>query len=582
MALDGIFLSRVKDEITQRVLQFRVEKVQQPTKDEIVLVFRGKGGAHRLLICVRSDSPRVHFTTQTIENPAAPPMFCMLLRKYLTAAKLTAVRQRELDRILFLDFDATNEIGDPTKLTLCVEIMGTYSNLILIGENGEIIDSVKRIDYAASAVRQVLPGLPYVLPQAQDKLCLETATPQQVLERLSLTPHKLLSGAILNAVQGISPIVARELAFRVGGEDLTPAELDAAQTKRLSDVLQQIRDGLHRDTAVYMVLDENEQPKELSFLDIFQYATARQVRTFDSASALLDAFFSERDRVSRLHQRGKELLRTLSNLTERTARKLSMQQKELAACADRETLKLYGELITANLHRLQKGSRVYDVENYYDNMQVLHIPADPAKTPLENATRYYKEYRKSKTAEVMLTKLIAEGEAELAYFESVQEALSRADSDAELSAIREELHGGGYIKKSGKKGKQKPLDFLRFRSTDGYSILVGRNNLQNDRLSMKLANNNDMWLHTQGFPGSHVVIENQSGEVSDQSIEEAASLAAYYSKARESSRVAVDYTRVRELKKPVGAKPGKVIYHTYYTILAKPDKALAERLKAEN
>ena len=582
MALDGIFLSRIKDEIEARVLQFRVEKVQQPTRDEILLVFRGRGGAHRLLICVRSNSPRVHFTAQTIENPAAPPMFCMLLRKHLTAAKLVGVRQQALDRILFLDFDATNEIGDPTKLTLCIEIMGTYSNLILIGENGNIIDSVKRIDYAASSVRQVLPGLPYVLPEPQDKICLETAMPQAVLQRLAQFPNKLLPGAILNAVQGISPIVARELAFRVADDDVTFGMMNEAQKTHLLELLSRVKNGLHQETTVYMVLDENEQPKELSFLNICQYGPARQVRAFDSASLLLDAFFSERDRVTRLHQRGKELLRTLSNLTDRTARKLAMQQKELEACADRETFRLYGELITANLHRLQKGARVYDVENYYDNMTVLHIPADPAKSPLDNANRYYRDYRKAKTAEVMLTKLIADGQAELAYFESVQDALSRADSDAEISAIREELHAGGYLKKSGKKGRPKPLDFLQFRSSDGYHILVGRNNLQNDRLSMKVANNNDMWLHTQSVPGSHVIIENIGGEVSDRSIEEAAVLAAYFSKARESSLVPVDYTKVRELKKPVGAKPGKVIYHTHYTIIVKPDKALAEQLKTES
>lgn len=577
MALDGIFLSRIRDEIESRVLQFRVEKVQQPAKDQVVLVFRGKGGAQRLLVCVRSDSPRVHFTAQAIENPAAPPMFCMLLRKHLTAAKLTDVRQQALDRLLFLDFDATNEIGDPVRLSLCVEIMGTYSNLILIGPDGKIIDSIKRIDYAASSTRQVLPALPYVLPQPQNKLCLETCAPGDVTARLLQTPHKLLPSALLAAVQGISPIVARELAFRVNGEDAAVEDLTAHQTASLEAALAAIQSGLHRDTAVYLVPDDAGAPKELSFLPILQYGAARQSVAYDSASTLLDDFFSERDRVSRLHQRGKELLRTLSNLTDRTARKLALQRKELAACADRDTLRLYGELITANLHTLQKGSRSYTVTNYYDGMKPLTVPADPARTPLENANRYYKEYRKAQTAEAMLTKLIAEGESELAYFESVQDALSRADSDAELAAIREELHAGGYLKKAGKKQKSKPLDVLRFRSSDGYQILVGRNNLQNDRLSLKTARKTDLWLHVQGFPGSHVILEAQNGEVSDRAIEEAAAIAAYYSRARESSLVPVDYTRVKELKKPVGAKPGKVIYHTYYTIIVKPEKAVREK-----
>lgn len=576
MALDGIFLSKIKDEIEARVLSFRVEKVQQPTRDEVVLVLRGRGGAQRLLICVRSDSPRVHFTAQTIENPAAPPMFCMLLRKHLTSAKLTGVRQQQLDRLLFLDFDATNEIGDPVRLTLCVEIMGTYSNLILIGQDGKIIDSAKRIDYAASSVRQVLPGLPYVLPQPQDKICLETAQPSDVTARLLRTPHKMLSSALLSVVQGISPIIARELSFRVTGEDAVVSDLTAAQTEQLERLLSSVKNSLHSDPAVYLVPDENGTPKELSFLPILQYGAARQAAEYDSASALLDDFFSERDRVTRLHQRGKELLRTLSNLIDRTARKLTLQRKELSACANRETLRLYGELITAQMHTLQKGSSSYTVENYYDDMKQLTIPADPACSPKENANRYYKEYRKAQTAQGMLTKLIAEGESELAYFESVQDALSRADTDAELSAIREELHAGGYLKKVGKKQKSKPLDFLRFQSSDGYSILVGRNNLQNDRLSLKTARKSDLWLHTQSVPGSHVIVQAKDGEVSDQAIEEAAAIAAYYSRARASSLVPVDYTRVKELKKPVGAKPGKVIYHTYYTILVKPQDGKGE------
>ena len=572
MALDGIFLSKIKDEIEQRALQFRVEKVQQPTRDEIVLVFRGKGGAQRLLICVRSDSPRVHFTGQAIENPAAPPMFCMLLRKHLTAAKLTSVRQQQLDRLLFLNFDATNEIGDPVKLTLCVEIMGTYSNLILIGPDGKIIDSAKRVDYAASSVRQVLPALPYVLPEPQDKLCLETSTPSDVTARLMRTPHKLLSSALLSAVQGVSPIITRELAFRVTGEDAAVEDLTAGQFSALEALLETVKAGLHRDAKVYLVPDETGAPKELSFLPVLQYGAARQSVAYDSASRLLDDFFAERDRVARLHQRGKELLRALSNLTDRTVRKLTLQRKELDACADRETLRLYGELITANLHALKKGSTSYTVLNYYDDMRELTIPADPARSPLENANRYYREYRKAQTAEAMLTKLIAQGESELAYFESVQDALSRADTDAELAAIREELHAGGYLKKAGKKQKSKPLDFLRFRSSDGYQILVGRNNLQNDRLSLKTARKSDLWLHAQGVPGSHVIVEAQAGEVSDRAIEEAAAIAAYYSRSREAPLVPVDYTRVKELKKPVGAKPGKVIYHTYFTVIVKPEK----------
>ena len=579
MALDGIFLSRIRDEIAQTVLGFRVEKIQQPTRDEIILVLRGKGGARRLLICVRSDSPRVHFTEQTAENPAAPPMFCMLLRKHLTAAKLTDVRQQGLDRLLLLTFDASNEIGDRVTLTLCVEIMGTYSNLILIGENGKILDAAKRIDFAASSVRQILPGLPYVLPTPQDKLCLEHSDVSAVLDRLRQTPNKLLSGTLMNAVQGISPIIARELTFRTAGDDAPVGALSENVWHALEIQLQKVKDGLHRDTQVCMVCDEAGAPKEIAFLEILQYGTARQSVMFPNASALLDRFFAERDRAVRLHARGKDLLRTLSNLTDRTARKLAMQKKELTACADRETNRLYGELITANLHALQKGSVFFDVPNYYDNMQPVRIPADPALSPKENANRYYRDYRKAKTAEGMLTKLIAQGETELAYFASVLDALSRADTQAELDAIRVELTEQGYLKaRSGKKQKApKALPPLEFRTSDGFRVLVGRNNLQNDRLSLKTANKTDLWLHTQGFPGSHVILETNGEDVPDRAIEQAAVIAATHSKAADSSLVPVDYTPVKKLKKPVGAKPGKVIYHEYFTIMVKPDKTACER-----
>ncbi len=580
MALDGIFLSKIRDEIVSRALDSRVDKIQQPTRDEIILVLRGRNGAQRLLICVRSDSPRVHFTAQTAENPAAPPMFCMLLRKHLSAAKLIGVRQQELDRLLFLDFDAANEIGDRVSLTLCVEIMGTYSNLILIGPDGKILDAAKRIDFAASSVRQILPGLPYVLPAPQDKLCLETAGVAPVLERLRQTPGKLLSGALMNAVQGISPIIARELTFRAAGDDVPVNTLSEPAWHALETQLQKIKDHLHRETSVCMVCDENGAPKELAFLEILQYGPSRKTELFASASELLDVFFAERDRTVRLHARGKELLRTLSNLTDRTARKLAMQQKELAACADRETLRLYGELITANLHTLEKGSVFYEVPNYYDNLAVLRIPADPALSPKENANRYYRDYRKAKTAEVMLAKLIEQGETELAYFASVLDALSRADTQAELDAIRLELTEQGYLKaKGGKKQRlQKALPPLEFRTTDGFRVLVGRNNVQNDRLSLKTANKTDLWLHTQGFPGSHVILETDGEEPSDTAIEEAAVIAATYSKAADSSLVPVDYTPVKKLKKPVGAKPGKVIYHEYFTIMVKPDKKLCAQL----
>lgn len=580
MALDGIFLSKVCDELRESAVGLRVDRVQQPGRDEVVLVLRGKSGVFRLLICVRADSPRIHFTSHSVQNPAVPPMFCMLLRKYLTAAKITAVRQRELDRVVFIDFDATNEIGDKVKLTLCTEIMGKYSNLILINGEGRVVDSIKRVDLSTSSVRQILPGIEYKLPPKQDKLCLENVRPEEVIQRIALLENKYLSSAVLESVQGISPVAAREVAYKAAGEDSFVSSLTKAQKEKLCAVIDEIKASLHKDKKVFMLLENENKPKDMCFLDVGQYGSALTVKEYESPSFLLDDFFFERDRINRITHRGQELFKLLNTLLERTARKLNLQREELKQCADREKLRLFGELITANLHSLQKGSYVYEVANYYDSMKTLRIPCDPALTPTENANKYYKEYRKSKTAEVMLKKLIEQGEAELVYFESVLDELSRADSDSEQAAIRQELSQGGYLKtKNGAKNRpQKALAPVEYRSSDGYRILVGRNNIQNDRLSLKTAAKSDVWLHTQSFPGSHVIIVSRNGEVSDRSIEEAAVIAACHSKASESSLVPVDYTRVKALKKPVGAKPGKVIYHEYYTITVNPDKKLLQKL----
>lgn len=580
MALDGIFLSKVCDELKANAVGLRVDKVQQPSRDEIVLILRGKSGMFRLLICVRADSPRIHFTSHAIQNPAVPPMFCMLLRKHLTAAKIVDIRQRELDRVVFIDFDAANEIGDRVRLTLCAEIMGKYSNLILQSGEGRVIDSAKRVDITTSSVRQILPGIEYKLPPKQDKLCLETETAQSVVERILTFENKYLSSAVLSCLQGVSPVSAREIAFLASGDDCFVSALKNDQIEKLKAVISSVKNSLHQNQDVYMLLDSNKKPKDMCFMPVCQYGGILKVKKYDSPSTLLDDFFFERDRINRITHRGQELFKLLNTLVDRTTRKLNLQRGELKKCADKEQLRLSGELITANLHKLQKGALFYDVENYYDSMKPLRIPSNPALTPTENANKYYKDYRKAKTAEVMLAKLIEQGEAELVYFESVLDELSRADSDAELSAVRQELSEGGYIKSKGnaKNKSAKQLPPLEYRSSDGYKILVGRNNVQNDRLSMKTASKTDMWLHTQGFPGSHVIIVSQNGEVSDESIEEAAIIAACHSKASDSSLVPVDYTRVKALKKPVGAKPGKVIYHEYFTITVNPDKKLAEKL----
>ncbi len=577
MALDGIFLCKVKNELLNTITGLRVDKVNQPTKDEIILSLRGKGVAYKLHLCVRADSPRVHLTSHNIDNPPVPPMFCMLMRKHLTGAMVKNIRQHELDRILFIDFDATNEIGDRVELTICTEIMGKYSNLILL--SGEkIIDAMKRVDFTTSSVRQILPGLEYKLPPSQDKLNIENCDVDTICEKILSFKEKYLSTAIISSIQGVSPIVSREIAYRVSFDDIAVSSLNALQIEMLKSELNFIKANLQKAEPIYILTEKNGKPKDLSHYEIRQYGSELQVKVYDSCSDLLDDFYFERDRINRINHRGRELIKLLNNLIERTARKIALQKEELEKCKDKETLRLYGELIMANLYRLEKGVLFYELENYYENCETVRISCSPALTATENAQKYYKAYRKAQTAEKMLVGLIEEGETELQYFETVLDELSRANTDSEISAIRLELSDGGYIKNiKGKKQKPpKELPPIEFVSTDGFKILVGRNNVQNDKLSLKLSSKSDMWLHTQKIPGSHVIIVGDGKEISDLAIEEAAIIAAYHSKAKDSSLVPVDYTPVKLLKKPNGAKAGMVIYHEYYTIIVTPDKDFVE------
>lgn len=580
MALDGIFLSKIKQELTEKAVGLRIDKVQQPARDEIVLNLRGRQGSYRLLICVRADSPRIHFTSYPIDNPAVPPMFCMLLRKHLTGALITGIRQLGLDRVLFIDLSAVNEIGDKVGLTLCIEIMGKCSNLILTDENGKIIDSAKRVDFTTSSVRQILPSMQYTLPPSQNKLNIEENSVKTLVDAISSLRGKYLSSAVMGVLEGVSPVVAREIAYRCTGDDLAVESLTQTQLLKLEELLDSIKSSLSKSPTVYMLLTKEGKPKDLSFTDIRQYGDMMLVREYESVSELLDDFYYERDRINRINHRGHELIKLVGNLLERSVRKVNLRREELKRCEEKDKLKLYGELITANIHLLEKGALFYEVPNYYDEMKTVRIPCNPALSPMQNANKYYKDYRKAQTAQVMLEKLIVDGENEISYLESVLDSLSRAATDSELSSIRQELVMGGYAKNKTAKKQRPPKELapIEFCSTDGYRIFVGRNNIQNDKLSMKTANNNDMWLHAHAFPGSHVIIENKGGEVSDLSIEQAAAIAALYSKASETSLAEVDYTKVRNLKKPVGAKPGKVIYHEYYSIIVKPDKELAKKL----
>lgn len=581
MALDGIFLHFLKQEIEREALGARVEKVSQPSKEELVLSLRSRAGAYKLLLSVRSNSPRLHFTKYAPDNPQTPPMLCMLLRKTLVGAVLTGLRQVGLDRVLFLDFDASNEIGDRVHPSLCIEVMARHSNIILMDERGVVMDAVKRIDATKSSVREVLPGVPYEPPPAQEKVNLLQEDAKDAYERILMEGNARLSAALLRSLQGVSPIVCRELAFRAAEEDLPISSLGLAQKQMLLQELEALCERLREGhVEPEMVLDLEGKPVDFAFFPIRQYASLMQVRAYPQLSALLDDFYTERDRAERTKQRAQDLFRLLTSTMERIARRLNAQRAELAASEDREELRIRAELINAYQYALEKGAPFYEVENYYDENRLLRIPANPALPPARNAQKYYKEYRKAQTAQKVLTQQIAAGEQELQYIESVFDALSRSQSERELAEIREELASGGYLKsrRTAKQKAPKALPPMEFRTDDGFTVLVGRNNVQNDKLSLKTAAKNDLWLHTKNIPGSHVILVTGGQEPGEETLIQAAQLAAWFSQARESSSVPVDYTPVRMLRKPQGARPGKVIYDTYRTISVRPSGALAQRL----
>lgn len=574
MALDGMYLSFLVREVNDLLAGAKVDKIHQPSKNELVFIMRTRGGMHKLYFTADANSPRFAVVDKTPENPQTPPMLCMLFRKHLIGATLVSVEQFGLDRIAFFNFDATNEIGDRVKLTLAVEIMAQHSNVILFGEDNRIVDALRRVDAEKSSYRLVLPGAQYKLPPAQEKADLRSIPPEDACKSVLSCENSKLSSAILKSIQGVSPLLSREIAFRVCGDDKGIAELTTDEKMNLLCELSSLKNMLVNGVAEpTMVLDESEKPMEFSFMPITQYGESLKVIKKANVFLLLEGFYSERDRVLRTRSKGAELFKMLDNAIERIARKLNNQREDLRRCEDRDAIRINAELITAAQYKLQKGLSVYEVENYYDDNNIVKISVDPALTPSQNAQKLYKDYHKACTAENMLIKLIEEGEQDLVYLESVRDMLGRSTLEREFGEIKDELISQGFIKpkKSGKKQmKKQALPPLEFKTSQGLTVLVGRNNIQNDKLTFKTGRRGDIWLHAQKCPGSHVLLVADGKEVPDDAIVEAAEIAAYYSSAKDGTVVTVDYTDVKNIKKPNGAKPGFVVYYTYYSVNVKP------------
>lgn len=583
MALDGLYLSCLRRELEETLADMRIDKIFQPTKEELVIAFRGREKQAKLYISARVNSPRIHFTDVKLENPMQPPMFCMLLRKRMTGGRFAACRQDGAERALYLDFDCVNELGDVVRLTLAAEVMGKYSNIILVDENHRVVDAVKRVDLTMSPVRPILPGVTYdVPPKMEGRLDIALAAPKEITETV-VRDGRPLSTAILQNTCGLAPLLCRELAVRVAGDvDAVSTHLTAEQQKKLTELLtrlQNIANGTLTGQP-YILYKENGVPLEYSVLPLIQYGLSAVGREVDSFSAVLDEFYAKRDAAERLKQRTADLTRVLSTNRERLVRKLSHQRRELEASGEREQSRIYADLINANIYAIPKGAASATLINYFDaDCAEIEVPLDPALSAAANAQKYYKAYRKAQTAEKVLAEQIEKGEAELLYLETVADALSRATVAAEIDALRAELAEGGYLRlQRGAKKTHAVLKPHTYISDDGFTILVGRNNLENDRLTTKTAKGSDIWMHVKNIPGSHVVVLCEGQTPPDTTLEQAAILAALHSKASDGKQVPVDYTPAKFVHKPAGAKPGFVIYETNRTAYVDPDPALAMRL----
>ena len=577
MAFDGIFLRHIKKEIENKLIDSKVDKIYQPFRDEIILSMRSREGTDKLLISARADSPRINITSESYVNPKTPPMLCMLLRKRLSGARLRAVTQPELERVLFLEFDAKNEFGDTILLKLAVEIMGQYSNIILIDENNNIIDAVKRVDATMSGQRLVLPGMKYEQPPKQKKLSMLEYDAEDIVRAVeSLSGTMPLSKGLLSVIQGISPIICRELEYLTGkGADIRTNEIDEEKRTRLLFFLKRdIRTVREYSGEPYIITDLSGKPIDFTFEYIQQYGSGRSVREAQTFSELLDRYYAKKDAAEMLRSKSDDLTKLMTTTASRLIKKIYLQNEELKTCADREYLHFCGDLLQANIYRIEKGASFAEVENYYEeSMPVIKIELDPALSASANAQRYYKKYRKAKTAEQVLKVQIEKAEEELDYVSAVLDSITRASDVRELDEIRDELTEQGYLKAKGKKQKKEtavpPLEYV---SESGFTILVGRNNKQNDRLTLKQADKNDIWLHTKDIPGSHTIIITGGKQPDENTILFAARLAAGHSKARDAGKVPVDFTKIRYVSKPQGAKPGMVIYTHQQTLFVTPEK----------
>ena len=579
MPLDAVCMTALAEELRQALEGGKVDKIYQPTRDEVVLHMRTSRGNRKLLLSANPQHPRAQLTGLTRENPETPPMFCMLLRKYFLGGRILGISQPSMERLLDFRFETLSELGDRVERRLVLECIGRKSNLIMLDDAGRITDCLRRADADLSAQRPVMPGMFYQLPAPTGKLD-PTAMAEE--ERTTLILSQAPEGEgqdkwLLDTFSGISPLVARELEFQSGGS----RENLAARMTTLAGIIE-------RREFTPVTLVREGKSFEFSFMPILQYGPSVELKRCESFSRMLDDYYEQKEAQERVKQRGQDFIRSVTQARNRTVRKIANQEQDLRNAADREKMRRYGDIITTNFYQMHKGQTVLRAQDYYDpDCAEVEIPLDPLLTPQQNAAKYYKDYKKAQKAEAMLAIQLDKNRRELDYLDSVLQTISMSEGDRDLQEIRQELMENGYLRqhkrKMTAKGKQKIVHSkpMEFRSSAGLTILVGKNNSQNDRLTLKDADKRDIWLHVQKLHGSHVILKTGGAEPDEASLTEAAMLAAWFSQGKDSGQVPVDYTPVRVVKKPAGAKPGFVVYNTYNTMYVTPAEELVKKLRVK-
>lgn len=570
MALDAPAVRCLVNEIAPLITNGRIDKISQPEKDELIINIRTFDGKYKLLLSASSENPRIHLTEQTKQNPKTAPMFCMLLRKHIGSARILSVEQIGFERIVKITLESYDELGDLTKKHIIAEIMGRHSNIILINDDMRVLDSIKHVDFTMSSVRQILPGVTYQYPPVQAKIPLTDINSDT---NLAFSQTKSCDKALMDNISGISPLTAREIVYSAFNRtDIKVSELNLNKESSLKAAVIRFSQSVKNNEFSPCMIEANCKLTDFSAINIRQYENSADIITYDSISTLLDEFYALRDMRERMRQKSTDLVKLLNTGIERVTKKLTLLEKTIAEAENKDKYKIYGDLITANIYSIREGDKSAVVRNYYaDDMPETEIPLDARLSPAQNAQRYYKKYSKCKIAEIEAAKQIHNAREELDYLESTLASLDNAENSYDLSAIRAELIREGYIKRKTAPQKSEASKPMHFVSDDGFDIYIGKNNTQNDYLTLKFANSGDMWFHTKGIHGSHTVIKlGIDKDIPKSTMLFAARLAAYYSKARNSSQVPVDYTQIKNVKKPNGAKPGMVVYDSYNTVYVTP------------